>query len=339
MTMFRFVPGGARGPRRGFTLVELLVVIAIIAILIGLLLPAVQKVRESAARAQCFNNLKQIGLALHDYHDSEGHFPSAHIETCPAGTRAGTEKVCQYWSGWSIDLLPYLEQTTLWRTYNFSVPNTNRSQQAFCQSVVKVYGCPSDTRTGQILAPETLSPDGRGQPNPPLLYMAGSYKVMTGAGNTSNTNTYGGYWDEVQSARAAHPAGKGAFHGDGYSGLQPERIATITDGTSNTIFVGERHTRTHQTRGPFWADSFNLYNSGAAYPNVPGGNLYLQPDYDACQSRINANYCKYGWGSFHTGGISFLFGDGHVRSINSGIDVNVLVALSTIAGGEVIPDF
>jgi prepilin-type processing-associated H-X9-DG protein len=163
---------------------------------------------------------------------------------------------------------------------------------------------------------------------------------MTGEGETNSTRTYGGYWDEVQTAFAVHPSGKGAFHGDGYSGLAPERMASIADGTSNTLFVGERHTLTHTTRGPFWADSFNLYNSGATYPAVPGGNLYLQPDYDACQAKINSNYCKYGWGSLHpTGAISFLFGDGHVRSVPNSIDQNVFIALSTIAGGETLPDF
>jgi prepilin-type N-terminal cleavage/methylation domain-containing protein/prepilin-type processing-associated H-X9-DG protein len=336
--MLRPVPRPAER-RRGFTLIELLVVIAIIAILIGLLLPAVQKVREAAARIQCSNNLKQIGLALHNYHDSIGTFPSAHVELCPAGTRPGTEGTCSYYTGWSIDLLPYIEQDNLYKTYNNNVINASPVNAAFRTTNVKVYTCPADTRAGQIYAPETLPPDGHGQGNPQILYMASSYKVMSGVGNTSTTNTYAGYWDEVQDAQNAHPSGKGAFHGDGYSGLTPERMTSITDGTSNTIFVGERHTRTHPTRGPFWADSFNLYTAGAAYPAIPGGNLYLQPDYDACQARINSNYCKYGWGSLHTAGIQFLFGDGHVRSLPPSIDLNVFIALSTIAGGEVIPDF
>jgi prepilin-type processing-associated H-X9-DG protein len=161
---------------------------------------------------------------------------------------------------------------------------------------------------------------------------------MTGQGDESNTDTFGGFYNEVQDALAKHPKGKGAFHGDGASGLSPERMGTIIDGTSNTIFIGEHVTTTHFTRGPFWADSFNLYSKGASWaPSVP--TAYFLPDYDKCQSLINANYCKYGWGAIHTSGINFLFGDGSVRTISATIDPNIFVALSTVAGGEVIGNF
>jgi prepilin-type N-terminal cleavage/methylation domain-containing protein len=315
--------------RQGFTLIELLVVIAIIAILIGLLLPAVQKVREAAARIKCFNNLKQIGLALHDYHDSKGSFPSGHVENQDAAGKF------QYYTGWSIEILPYLEQSNLYKQYDQASPNQAAVNGPAVQAKLSVFTCPSDLRVDLLLAPETIAPDGGGQPKPPILYRTGSYKAMSGMGRVSNTNTYAGFWNEVQSAQAGNPGGRGAFHGDGYSGMSPERMGTVTDGLSNTIFIGERHTRTHFTRGPFWGDTFNLYSAGASWPF----SITLIPDYDACASKVNANYCKYGWGSFHLGGISFLFGDGSVRSVSQSIDMNAFMYLSTIAGGEVVPNF
>src|SRR5262249_44759275 len=160
---------------------------------------------------------------------------------------------------WSICLLPFVEQDNLFRQYlDNPVPNQDARNQAFCKTSVAVYVCPSDTRAAQILAPETIAPNAGG--NPGILYPAGPDQARTGIGDASSTNTFGGFWNEVQTALRAHSAGKGAFHGDGSSGLKPERMAGVTDGLSNTIFVGERHTRTHPTRGPFWADSFNLYS-------------------------------------------------------------------------------
>jgi prepilin-type N-terminal cleavage/methylation domain-containing protein/prepilin-type processing-associated H-X9-DG protein len=315
--------------RSGFTLIELLVVIAIIAILIGLLLPAVQKVREAAARIKCFNNLKQIGLGLHNYHDVNGTFPSGHIELqLPNGN-------FDYYQNWGISILPYIEQDNLYKTYRDNpIGNADPLNQPFAKTYIPIYTCPSDPRAGMILAPETLGPNGTGN-NGSVLYAASSYKAMTGKGHVSNTDTYGGFWNEVQDALAANPAGRGLFHGDGFSNMRPEKIAGITDGTSNTIIVGERHTRTHFTRGPFWADSFNLYSKGASWPF----SISLLNDYDKCASQVNANYCKYGWGSMHAGGISFLFGDGSVRLIKTEIDMNIFMALSTIAGDEVMPEF
>jgi prepilin-type N-terminal cleavage/methylation domain-containing protein/prepilin-type processing-associated H-X9-DG protein len=331
--MLRSSPDAAGRRRLAFTLIELLVVIAIIAILIGLLLPAVQKVRESASRTQCSNNLHQIGVALHSYHDNNHTLPSAHIEQYDPVT-----KQLQYYSSWGIMLLPYIEQDNLFRQYNNSVPNTSPLNQGVRTTYVSVYTCPDDLNQNQVLAPETIAPNGTSQTNPPQLFMTGSYRVMTGLGDTKTVWTFAGYDTEIQTALKAHPNGRGAFHGDGASGLSPERLTTVKDGLSNTLFVGERVTITHPTRGTFWADSFNLYNASAAWPY----SVTLIADYDDCRLHygINENYCKYGWGSTHTNGaINFLYGDGSVHPIQRTIAINIFMALSTIDGGEVIPEY
>jgi prepilin-type processing-associated H-X9-DG protein len=124
------------------------------------------------------------------------------------------------------------------------------------------------------------------------------------------------------------------FHTDGDTGLKPEIMANIIDGTSNTLMVGERTTRTHESRTTFWAYSFNLYTVSGAYNE----SANLLNDYDACaEVTTNIANCKYGWGSFHTGVINFVLCDGHVTPIKTNIDMQVFMALSTIAGNEVIP--
>ena len=317
MTLCLSRSGGRRG---AFTLIELLVVIAIIAILIGLLLPAVQKVREAAAQSKCQNNLKQIGIAMLTYHDQVGTLPSGHVEV------AG-----QYYMSWGISILPYLEQNSLFLTYNNNLTNEDPLNLPFRQTYVAVYSCPSDTRAKQMIVPETIAPGAAAGVSP---LMASSYKAMSGQSDPANGITYGGYDTEASAAYAAFPQAKGAFHADGLSGLAPETLQSISDGTSNTLFVGERHTKTHVTRGPFWADSFNLYTLGGSGTS----SSTLLADYDLCVANIGTdNPCKYGWGSFHGSGINFLYGDGHVSAITPFINTQVFVNLSTIAGGEVIP--
>ena len=316
--------------RRGFTLIELLVVIAIIAILIALLVPAVQKVREAAARTQCQNNLKQIGLALHNYHDANKVFPVGR-QTRPRNQPPQVD-VDDYYANWAILILPYIEQGNLYKQYDNNVPNTNRANDFVRQQFVPLYTCPMDPNANMLILPET-SNDGVDTTSIP--YATGSYRGMAGV-NCDGFDQWVGYNSEIRANLKACPSKRGILHGDNNGALPGERFASITDGTSNTLMVGERMTISHNRRTTFWADSFNLYSLSGAYPD----SATLLADYDACGRLVSdIAQCKYGWGSLHTGGINFLLCDGHVTVITNGINMQVFVALATISGGEVIPDY
>jgi prepilin-type N-terminal cleavage/methylation domain-containing protein/prepilin-type processing-associated H-X9-DG protein len=327
-----------RGRYPGFTLIELLVVIAIIAILIGLLLPAVQKVREAANTASCKNNLKQLGLALLNYENTNKVFPPGHECHKYNGTGAtnGTITDPYYFSNWAIEALPYVEQDALYKLYDNTVFNGHAKNKLVRETFLKIYACPSDINTNQLLVPETAGRSTGG-----VAYRSSSYRGMSGV-NCDGFNQWAGYPSEVKANLKTCPGLRGLLHSvDDWNGLVSERIANITDGTSNTLAIGERSTRTHmengKARGSFWADSFNLYSLSGAYNQ----SYTLLNDYDACISipGVDEARCKYGWGSFHPGGINFVFCDGHVTSISTNINMNVFTALATIANGEVIPDF
>jgi prepilin-type N-terminal cleavage/methylation domain-containing protein len=318
-----------RDCRGAFTLIELLVVIAIMAVLISLLVPAVQKVREAANRARCQNNLKQIGLALHNYHGTNHTFPPGGITNGPC---------CSTPSGatWTIFLLPFLEQDALYRRYDFSLPNEHANNQFVRESFVAVYTCPADVNANVLEFPESGPGSG-------LRYATGSYRAMEG-------RTDGLSWFDAEDGRDLPLGWRGVLHSmsdpkspvpfpAGY--MAPpygrERMANIADGTSNTLMVGEYTTPSHRQRTTFWAYTYTSYNQSAV---VPPQTRQLLGDYDGCTAIGGAgddNPCKRGWGSFHTGIVNFVLADGSVRAVSTNIDIFLFAALATIAGGEVIP--
>jgi prepilin-type N-terminal cleavage/methylation domain-containing protein len=331
--------------RRAFTLIELLVVIAIIAVLIGLLLPAVQKARESAAATQCRNNLHQIGVAAHAYHDSYG--------TLPAGSLYNVvDNKHDYYETWAVALLPFIEQENLYVLYDQTKPNATNASAGTAQvrqTFLSVYACPSDPNSFTPAKPGSGPGGNSGLPIP--LCMPGNYRCVAGADyggadwwtNPNNPDQGGSNenWDDATQMPTImmHFAGdRGAMHSVavGVAGY-PERLTNITDGTSNTLLVGEYTTLTTTNRRTFWAYAYTSYNESVV---TFAQSRTLIPDFDKCSSLPpgNNNQCKRGWGSFHTAGmLHFAMCDGSVREISPNVDMNVVLpALATIAGGETV---
>jgi prepilin-type N-terminal cleavage/methylation domain-containing protein/prepilin-type processing-associated H-X9-DG protein len=294
--------------RRAFTLIELLVVIAIIAVLIGLLVPAVQKVREAAARLQCKNNLKQIGLALHNYHGRMKSFPPGY----QTKVASDNSDLGPGW-GWAAFLLDDLEQGNLKNRIRFDLQISDPVNAQVRVSSIPIFICPSEVKTDATFT--VVDANG----NPICDVARGSYVAMNGVLGVS-----GDAFDN-----------NGAFLRN-----RTMRIADITDGLSNTLFIGERCTNMSSTT---W--------TGAVTNGIVPAQRYPDPvDQLANAEAASALVLSHGskdhlpnnplvfdadaTASFHISGVNFLFGDGSVHSITNTISGSVYEALLTRAGGE-----
>jgi prepilin-type N-terminal cleavage/methylation domain-containing protein/prepilin-type processing-associated H-X9-DG protein len=327
--------------RRGFTLIELLVVIAIIAVLIGLLLPAVQKVRAAAARIQCANNLKQIGLAMHNYHDSYNALPP--------------DRIAMNWPTWAVLILPFIEQDNVYRLWNvqkryYEQNGPVGSAADPCPYNIKTYFCPARrTVPSSFSAPMPKAADVArgGAPRPGGL---SDYANCGGTDGSNGALAEGSSWQTVPpnvNLDALPPAPLGTLC-TGFRSVT--NFAAITDGTSNTLLVGEKFIAPADLNGGVGTDgsvfssgngqenSFRRFlgNNGATPPVLrPLVPTITDPGPDANGNR----WSDKAFGSWHTGVCMFVFCDGSVKPLPVGTNVNTLQLLGVRNDGQVIPDY
>jgi prepilin-type N-terminal cleavage/methylation domain-containing protein len=322
--------------RRGFTLIELLVVIAIIAVLIGLLLPAVQRVREAAAQTSCRNNLKQIGLALHNYQGANGHLPPAYLfdpkhKLPPRTIKTPFRRIrdrpppnpdgsphqwppISTWPGWgwASYLLPHLEQDALFRQIPWDKGVEDRVNNKLRTTILKVYVCPSDRHTGV-------------------------YTVLTQMNLTicdAATNSYAACWGTGGGVGEQPEAGNGMFYRNSRT-----QFTDVTDGLSNTLAIGERAAALCQSP---WAGAISDGTTRTA-DDAPIFLAAVEEPPTLVMARVgrhtlNQDFSEpYDFYSPHPVTGHFLFGDGSVRTLTDRTTVEVWGAIGTRAGGEVIP--
>ncbi len=306
----------SRKPRFAFTLIELLVVIAIIAILIALLVPAVQKVREAAARGQCQNNLKQLALAVHGYHDLRKQIPPnaqvIHYSWAADSTTPGP----QIWT-WIARILPFIEQGALASRYD--IPNaTMGAAQPAITTIIPTLLCPADF--------ETANPATDWANIPGIAMALTNYKGVSGSNwgvNTGATFTTNfPVADPATGSKDGLDGANGIFYRT--DGNRKLTLQGITDGTSFTLMIGES------------MHSFDQHCGGWAYPNYVNATCAIPLNY-ADTGKTYTNWPnRYSFHSYHDSGANFALADGSVRWISDGININLYRALSTIARDEAI---
>ena len=280
--------------RRGFTLIELLVVIAIIAILIALLLPAVQQAREAARRTECKNKLKQIGIALHNYHDVNSSFPP------------GCTNVANGLS-WLVSILPFMEQDNLFDQFDFSLAHNTGVNNPFRQHKNVAYLCPSGS--------EERADDNNSD------FTTHYYGVM---GPTGTNPASGTAYSENTSGSHGGFSREGLFY-FGLSGVH--KFRDITDGTSNTAVVGEISWSDRNGNATRYRPWTRGGQSGQYMAPAKNFAQQINADYTALFNDMS-------FGSNHPGGAQFLYGDGTVALISENVDYGVYLSTGSIAGQE-----
>ena len=324
---------------QGFTLIELLVVIAIIAILVALLLPAVQQAREAARRSSCKNNLKQIGLALHNYHDTHSILPPAIINSGHCSTCGDVKNT----TGWTL-LLPYLEEAAVYDQFDFDLTSSNSTNPSYSLTIVgdeatnnvvtstriSTLECPSDPEGGTKSS--TTDAWYYRQDAPRISYM------FTAGYHTNYDRPYTYY-------KGSDPTRLGAFGNNGAA-----KFRDFSDGLSNSLLIAESWggatRKTSSSFGPWGLKGVHTccharVVSGSDFTNPNSFNAY------AAQWHINADYNgdgsgrQYAWGigSGHQGGAQFLLGDGSVKFLSDSLDYKTFCFLNYIRDTQVISEF
>lgn len=341
----------SRRVRSGFTLIELLVVIAIIAILIALLLPAVQQAREAARRSQCKNNLKQIGLAMHNYHDTSKVLPPGIINGGPVSSTARFPFSLNHTAHTMI--LPYLDQAPLYNKFDFNIASgpaqhasgapvwgwdPNSTNAAAVANILSVYACPSDD--APILYSYTNASNGHY-----LTTNAGTTNYILCTAHIAESST--GEWQAYRTSTVTLPSGQVVRWRAAFGTNSSARISDMRDGSSNTVIVGEtRQLHISSTYTPVWGSARHTGQFGRVVGsdqryriNASGHEFCCNGSSTWCCSQPPELPYAWGFASSHEGGAHFLLGDGSVRFISENINFETLCLLNFLADGQVVGEF